>query len=80
MGRIEQVKEGHEKENEEEKGCRNREGSAEATLWLSGEVEDEQALPAALCMPKANQRAQLSMGANEQACRRTESACPSLHR
>lgn len=45
----------------------NREGSAEGTLWSSGEVEDEQALPAALCLPKANQRAQPSMGANEEA-------------
>lgn len=80
MRRIKQVKEGQEEENEEEKVYRNREGSAEGTLWLSGEVEDEQALPAALCMPKANQRAQLSVGANEQACRRTKSACPSLRR
>lgn len=42
------VKEG--KEEEEEDGSRNREGSAEGTLCLSGEVEDEQALTAALCM------------------------------
>lgn len=53
--RVKQGKEAEEEEEEEEKGSRNREGSAEGTLWLSGEVEDEQALPAALCVPRANQ-------------------------
>lgn len=52
---MNQGKEAEEEEEEEEKGSRIREGSAEGTLWLSGEVEDEQALPAALCVPRANQ-------------------------